>query len=589
MIRTVQPAKVFLMQTRTYIQSIALALTLIFSTPAVAQNATAQGTTDPGQISERFRETLATDDANLPSGFTGQEVQDNTDPNIAEGASSRASYQLPRFEINGNAVYDDRMLQDEILKPYQGVYTDRDFESIRQMITLKYREDGYVLARVTRVYPDTENGSLVVNVQEGRIGAVNIYAPEERQDLQPLLNEHAAKVSALEAFNITDLETTILTINNIPGLTASSIVSKSDEMRAAVDIDIKTSFDPVQFSARIDNYSSRFLGPINLTGTTTFNSPTCGADSLSLFTANAPGSPYELLYGALAYRSMLNAKGTIGEAFISRVLTEPGYNLSAFDVKGQADLYSVTIRHPMKRSRNVNVEIRGGFDWREVTSSNNAPDFREDNLRVLRAGVRMNALDSKFGPAASRANLTVSQGLDIFGASEQGDPNLSRPLAEPVFTKAVLQARRIQTLKGPVQAMINFEGQVSDGPLLSSEEFGVGGYYNGRGYDPSEIVGDEGVSIQAELIWNDVVKPETEHVRNVSGFAFYDVGKVWNDDFVVAANDRTASVASVGFGVRMDAFDHAKFSATAAFPLTRERASDSSNDPRFYFSLQKTF
>ena len=70
MIRTVQPAKVFLMQTRTYIQFLALTLTLIFSTSAVAQNATAQGTTDPGQISERFRETLATDDANLPSGFT---------------------------------------------------------------------------------------------------------------------------------------------------------------------------------------------------------------------------------------------------------------------------------------------------------------------------------------------------------------------------------------------------------------------------------------------------------------------------------------------------------------------------------------
>jgi hemolysin activation/secretion protein len=247
---------------------------------------------------------------------------------------------------------------------------------------------------------------------------------------------------------------------------------------------------------------------------------------------------------------------------------------------------SIGLEHPFVRTRAVNLYGHAKFDARDVRSRNDLELTRVDRLRVVRAGVRSEFLDNVIGVGINALSFEASKGLDILGASDEGDANMSRSDGDPQFAKATAEIQRLQRLTEDFNLLVGARGQISDGPLLSSEEFGVGGFNIGRGYDPSEIVGDEGVAGKLELQWN---SPHTTPlVEKYQVFGFYDIGKIWNDDPTTAA-DKTNSVASAGVGVRADIVNDMKAGVAVAYPLTRDVETEDDKDPRFYMNLSKQF
>ena len=106
----------------------------------------------------------------------------------------------------------------------------------------------------------------------------------------------------------------------------------------------------------------------------------------------------------------------------------------------------------------------------------------------------------------SACNTAEGFGRDLSGASDDNEQRLTRLEGDPTFTKLNADIQRLQRVTSHVNLLLNVSGQWANGPLLSSEEFGIGGMFVGRGYDPSEITGDEGVSGKAELQWNEPYK-----------------------------------------------------------------------------------
>ncbi|HEY8963421.1 MAG TPA: ShlB/FhaC/HecB family hemolysin secretion/activation protein, partial [Alphaproteobacteria bacterium] len=147
---------------------------------------------------------------------------------------------------------------------------------------------------------------------------------------------------------------------------------------------------------------------------------------------------------------------------------------------------------------------------------------------------------------------------------------------------------RLQRIVKDFNILVGVKGQISNGPLLASEEFGIGGmsYGYGRGYDPSEILGDEGVVGKLEVQWNTHVFDE--HITSLQLFGFYDVGAVWNDDPTTPADKRN-SVASVGLGARARLTQAINADATLAFPMTKDVDTQDDTDPRLFVSLTSRF
>ncbi len=538
----------------------------------------ALSTAEPGRVSEQLRNDNFTTTASPSITVSeGQEIN-------APAGADRISINLKGLNISGVSVYS----ADELAPTYNAqigqTISLADVYGIANRLKLKYRNDGYLLAQVV-VPPQTiDDGIINLQVVEGKVDSVVIEGDESAAS--GLIRRYANQMALGGALNAAQLERQLLMINDLPGVNARSVLSPSPNSVGAADLRIIVERDPFDALVGANNYGSRYLGPIQLSGAATLNNPLRLNDALTAQIVVAPDS-YELGYFGLGYDVPVGSYGTKLKLFASHTDTEPGFDLTQFNVEGRSNFASIGVEHPFIRSRAQNLYGRVTFDWRDVKTSNNLPELtRRDSIRALRAGVKYDVLDTFMGVGVNAFDLAFSQGIGLFGASDKGDANLSRAAGDPNFFKVNLEAQRLQRITNSVNLLVAGQAQWADDPLLASEEFGIGGIGMGRGYDPSEVVGEKGIAGKVEVQWNEPV--EFNIVPDYQLFGFFDTGRVWNDDPTTNAQKRD-SISSTGFGIRTE-FDHdinADFAV--ALPLTRDVGTQNDKDARFYFSLTKGF
>lgn len=562
---------------RYFVSSFALTSCLFLSNPASAQLEQQTITADPGRIEKEL-----TDRALVPQATPDISIKSLAIQNAPEGAEN-IKFIFGGLQLNGVNMYSE----EELLSLYEGMIGTEislaDVYSIANRMTLKYRNDGYVLTQVV-VPPQTiENGIAKLQVVEGFINNVIIQGGNEGAYSLDLVEAYASRISTGGALNIADMERQLLLINDLPGLNARSIISPSATTPGAADLLIVIEErDPFEGVVGANNYGSRFLGPVQFSGATTFNSVFGLNESITSQLVVAPDAGLELAFGSLGYEQPVGSYGTTLGVTGSITGTDPGYTLDQFDVKGLSKSITIQAKHPVIRSRNKNIFTRLLFDWRNVNSKNNIELTRRDRIRALRASVQGDFLDRLLGVAVNSFNFELSQGIDVFGASDKGDANMTRAAGDPTFTKANVEIQRLQRITSSVNVLLAGRAQLSNNPLLSSEEFGLGGISTVRGYDPSETVGDDGIAGKVEVQW----KPSA--VKGTQLYTFLDSGTVWNKD-ATTSNAKRNSLVSTGVGVRVNLPMEVDAEFIAAQPLHRDIQTRNNREPQFFFSLNKKF
>lgn len=552
--------------------------------PAQAQQAqinnAAIGQVDAGRVQERLQP-----EGVVPSVSPAVEVRDIILQDMPEGAEGMC-FALEHLEIEGVAAYDQTMLRP--------LYSDflgndiclSDLYAIATRLTNKYRNEGFILTQVY-VPPQTiENGKATLRVLEGYLDSVSVEAGTGVSESElGLIRNIANSIPTGSALNARELERFLLLINDLPGVSARSVLSAVEGKTGAAALRIVVERKAYDVFMSLDNYGSRYLGPVQGMIAASANSFFGLNERITGQFVLAPDSR-ELAYGYLGYSQPINRYGTKINLGVSHTSTEPGYDLEEFDVKGKARSYTAEIAHPFIRSRSRNLYGYALFDWRDVTSKNILEPNREDRVRALRAGATYEFLDTFWKVGVNSINLELSQGLNVFGASEEGRPFLSRTFGDPQFTKMTAELQRLQNLTPRLNLLIKAKGQISNKALLSSEEFGIGGMDIGRGYDSSEIIGDEGIAGKAELQWNSPYQVDFLHGYQL--FGFFDAGRIWNDD-ATSSSTKTDTLTSTGMGLRADITPNTKAAFTFAVPLNREVQTMGDQDPRYFFSLNHSF
>lgn len=567
----------------------ALLFAALLTTSAVAQAQVPDaqtGTASPGRVEEQTRlpdlkrSTLPPVDVRQPA------------PEGAPAGAETINFTLNNLQIDGVTAYTE----DALRKVYAGkigqTISLADLYGIATQLTNKYRNDGYVLTQVV-VPPQTiEGGTAKLQVVEGYIYSVNVALEEnarvESENAMNLIRGYAGKIATGHALNIKDLERYLLLVNDLPGVSARGVLSPSKTHTGAADLNILVQRDPFEAILAADNYGTKYLGAIQFSGAASANSMLGNNERLTgqAVIAPDPGQPVELAYFAAGYMQPLMTNGLKLDVNASHTITEPGYTLDEFDVKGKSTFFGIGLNYPLIRSRATSLYTTFTFDLRDVDTRNNIEDTRKDRIRAVRGGVRLEHLDGVFGAGLNVLDVEIAQGLDIFGASSESDLNKSRPDGDPTFAKLNIEAQRLQRLADRWNLLLAARGQLSNGALLSSEEFGVGGMNYGRGYDPSEIIGDEGIAGKIEVQWNVPGEFAFTHDNQIFGFA--DVGRVWNDD-PTTNSQKSDTASSAGFGVRAKILDATNVDMTVAVPLNRDVQVMGDQDPRFFMSVSQKF
>ena len=565
------------MQCRKYSFVATTALTLALTSAAWAQTANLPSAADPGRFDKKFE---------APQAPQSPEKTAPMAPNVPTYAVPKeADIRFPVRDIivEGGSIYPTSTW-DTWIAPYRNREMSlAELYGVAEKITKHYQRDGYFLSRAIVPPQEVENGKVTLRVVEGFVGRVSM---EGDKPLVGLARDMAAELTQIRPLNASQLERTLMLLNDLPGIHVRGVLRGAEDAEmdqvGAVSLVLMTEKEPAKQVVTFDNYGSRYLGPHQIGYRFDRGDTLLDYDRITFGTFLS--TPFdELNYAFAGYKIPLDTDGTTLAFNINASKSEPGYTLAVNRVEGEALGMGLEIEHPLIRSRGRNWYVSAEFNSQHTRNDILGTRFFRDEVRALRLSSSYDFLDDWAGANVLRG--TLSQGLNILGATETGAADLSRAEARSNFTKFEGSIARLQQLGGAWQAFAAVSGQYTNVPLFSSEEFGYGGQVFGRAYDASEITGDRGVAATAELRYSDLGWFESWPLQP---YAFYDVGRTYNLD-TNAGTNKDRSGASAGIGMRFSYNEIVYGAFTVAQPLTRDVEApvygQDGDDPRVFFSL----
>ena len=544
--------------------------------PAFAQ---ATGTENPGRIEQRFKPP-PTPKASPEISIPGPEAP------LPPAKAASIHFTLTGVVIDGASVFS----QADLAPLYQNLLghevTLAQIYELRDAITAKYRKAGFVLSQAIIPPQKIAGGIVHIRVVEGYIDHVEFQGKTD--DDRGLIREMAEKITESRPLNVKVLERYVLLVSDLPGISVRTVIKPAKDMPGAADLVFILSHALVSGDAEIDNRGSEAIGPEQGQIGIDFNS-IYGQDEQTSFLFATTGQPKELQYGRVASMWVLDPEGSRLTLSGSYSRTNPSGQISVLNPTGWAVIGSALFDYPAIRSRSENLNLGAGLTYENSVTKLLGQHFSDDRIRYLSVHATYDAADTFFGDRYPASNIIEGQwyqGLNILDETHTGSIYLSRGNAQSDFSLFTATATRIQSLIDNTSLAVSASGQVSDAPLVVPMQFGLGGSRFGRGYEPSELTGDEGVAASVEARYD--IPFFSDIFGHPELYAFYDVGQIWNID-ALPGTFSSASLASAGGGIRFTVLGRIDIDFELAKPLTRAIASRGNKDVRPLFNISTRF
>lgn len=481
-------------------------------------------------------------------------------------------FTLGAVNIDGATIFSQAQLS-RYFEPYLATEVDRSrLSQMAEAITSHYRQTGYLLSYAMVPRQDVEAGMVRLSVVEGRIGNVQVEGADSAQ--AAALEAIATPLVKGGPLRSAELERAIGLIRDFPGLTLTDIaLMRSDIEGGLYTLKIKVALNRVRAFTYIDNRGTGSLGHSRLYNSFAISSLARPGDELRVDLFAMPGGHSRYIYGQVSGAVPLGESGLRLQVTGSR-----GDEYLGADERfaGLSDNITGQLSYPLKRSRALTLVGKASLtDWRSVGSQAGNRRLR-DRLRVARLGAEF----AKEGATQIQGELLMSRGLGFGGMTRFGDPLASRTDASGKFTKAAATLQASRTLSDRLTLRAIAMGQYSNRPLLSAEEFSLGGNRLGRAYRFNALTGDRGAGAGLELGYR--LGKGNASQSGTELFGFVDGGIAVDLKSAIAPRQRR-SLGSAGVGAR---FSIAGITAAveAGAPLKGDHHS-----PRLFASVFRAF
>ncbi len=501
-------------------------------------------------------------------------------------------FEIAAFDVTGVHVLDTRAIEDAVY-PFAGPdKTSADVEAARKALEDAYKARGFesVLVEI----PPQPNGSFVagivaLRVTEATIGRLRVTGTKFHA---PTIV--AAQLPALKEGEVPDLKTAAAQLaeaNRFPDREVTPSI-RAGRIPGTIDVDLKVK-DTLPFHASV----------------TVNNDHSAATEPLRVIASARYTNLFQLGHTLTASYLVAPQDRTQSEVFSASYLAPiigTRWTVLAFGYKSNSDIaalggtqvlgngYDLGIRGIYRLpGEKVQQSVSFGFDYKDfkedVFVPSSDPAIPDTTIKTPIAYVPVTVAYSAQRATehtAANVNVTVSAGLRGLASSER-IIQTRRFDAIGNFVRLNLDADYTRSFARDFVGMLRFSGQLADSPLVTNEQFSIGGHTSVRGYFQSEAVGDDGVNGTAEVRSPSFASFLGTFVDEARLFVFADGGFVRIRRPLPDQTD-TFTLVSVGGGARVQLFRNVRGDVAYGVALT-DGSTTSAGDGQIVFSVKAEF
>ncbi|TAD79782.1 MAG: ShlB/FhaC/HecB family hemolysin secretion/activation protein [Oscillatoriales cyanobacterium] len=485
------------------------------------------------------------------------------------------------FRVTGSTVFSAEEFA-QLLAPYTNrPLTFAELLAARSAVTQLYVEQGYSTsgAFLPPQSIDPNHGVVEIRVLEGRLEAIEIQGLRRlregyvRSRLERATQPPLQVDRLLDALQLLQVDPLIETVS---AELSAGLEPGTNLLRVSL-----TESDTLHGDLSVDNGRSPSVGTVRRRGIVTQANLLGFGDSFSLGYTNTEGSDTI----ETNYTLPINSRnGTIGARFQwtgSNIIEDP---FTPLDIQADSYQYELTYRQPLAQSPTDEVVMGLTLSHLDSQTSLLGVDFplspgADDDGRTSVTALRwFQEWTSRRDRAVLALRSQLSLGLDALGST------INRESPDSQFLSWRGQAQWVRVFAPDTLLLVRGDLQWADRPLLSVEQFGLGGFESVRGYRQDTLLTDSGLLGSAEFRLPLFRAPKIRGVMQI--VPFVDFGMGWN------RGDRPdpdpSTLVGAGVGLRWQQGDRFTARLDYAIPLVEVDRGDTNTwqENGLYFSVQ---
>jgi len=439
--------------------------------------------------------------------------------------------------IDGSSAYTPTQLfaayRDQLGRPIN----TSSAQAILTQIEALYLRDGFSRPEFRLDEDLAAAGILRIEVFEAQITRVQFTG--EAGPYAARLEELAGDLSLRVPLRSQDLQTALQAMRELPGLTVRASTRRDESRRNAYALTIATEYKAFDATIQVSNRGTREIGPMFVVNQVVANSLLGYRERLGVFATTATDTS-EYRGGGVFFDVPVGADDTHLTTTAFKTESDPTETPDRDDFY-QREHMSLRASGAFDSTGAVRLGWSAGFDWDDLSITRDDTLLRNEKLRVLEVGGR---ISGRVGTSSQYLlGLQVRRGLDAFGSELEAVDLVGDPRRKD-FLITKLQLTELMSFAQRWTVRLDAFGQQSAYVLPDNERYKIGGERLGRGFEVTEIAGDQGLGAKAEL--RREMSGASAPLGKTSLYGFYDFAAAWKQD---QPGRESAVTAGVGFAL----------------------------------------
>jgi len=415
------------------------------------------------------------------------------------------------------------------------------------------------------------SGTVRLEIIEGRISGIQIEGELDSYRADFLIQQFGTS-NLGEIVSRQMLEERVLLLNDLPGLTAKTVIVPGEEYGTS-DLIIQVEEDRSSVVLRLNNYGRKSLGENRVEAGWLYANLFAQADQLNLSTIVAEDS--RMYFFRIDYDALLNTQGT-----------RAGGSVSAFDydvdtdeinlfgeLEGDGNNIRVFVTHPLMRQQHNRLDFTTALRFNETTE--------DGDLAISDDTTDVDLLDLSLHWQPTHRNGSFSSLAATFTTNFEDNPDGLED--DAVKAKITLDYSYLMPFARTWFWRLGIRLGYSEDPLPDIERFRLGGPNNVRAYPATEIGGDRGQLYNVDVGKRFNLSGKTNMIARV----FADWGEV-ERIIAFAGQDKKEELAGYGAGLLFDFGGKQSLDLEVATPTSDLDSSDD-RDTRYWVNYMVQF